>query len=714
MRTRSRRFLTHVVLPLGPLLALACNEGIAPSSPEFLISDAVHGGGRPHFYFLPPMVRDPGATGTFDGGLSPNVEVCRMVDGACGAVVAAFDMTGSTGSEAIRVDAAAGHYIVNWHTGDADLDAAATYRVRILVSGLELGFADLDVVGSSRELRNVQTNEFVPLLDGRTLPIKFRIEQGLVARIEVSPAEAIIEVGQSQQYAAAVYDLHGGLLAVPVSWRASGAAASVDATGLATGTSAGIATIIADAAAVSGTAALTLEDGGAVALTFRIQPQSSVVFRRLGAVLVTAVDNNGDPVVDFTGDITISLGASPGGGSLSGTLTVAAVGGTASFTDLAIDLAGLGYALVASSAGLPDVTSDAFAIRAFTMVAAGLDHSCGLVTEAAAYCWGSNSQGQLGDGSVAVRSSPAAVSGGHAFLEVTPGGTFTCGLAVGGSAWCWGTDNVGQLGNGADPASRVPVRVHTTQLFERLSVGSFAAHTCGIVATGEAWCWGFNNAGRLGDGTATNQFVPVLVAGGSIRFTMIAAGGGHTCGIDNAMKLYCWGLNSRGQLGEGSFSSRILPTPVAPYLNWLVVSAGNVHTCGIATDGVTYCWGANHAGQLGDGSVTNRPIPTPVLGPGFQTVSAGGDHSCALDTEGTAWCWGSQFFGQLGLGSTGAAPVTVPSPGVGGLRSISAGLLSTCAMGLDGTAYCWGLNQDGRVGDGTLVTRNAPAAVVTP
>lgn len=156
----------------------------APATPTLAISDAVHSAGNEHFYLLPPLVPNPDPTGTFDPALEPVVEVCEW-DAVCGTVVARFTMATGTGSNLIRVDAEAQHYLVNWDTktcesGACTLNPTGTYRLRVLVATVELGYADVDVVANGSQLKNVQTDEYIGLVNGRTLPVKFRIEEGAI------------------------------------------------------------------------------------------------------------------------------------------------------------------------------------------------------------------------------------------------------------------------------------------------------------------------------------------------------------------------------------------------------------------------------------------------------------------------------------------------------------------------------------------------------
>ncbi len=180
-------------LALLASIAVGCSQNDAltgpdPLDPQFSISDGGHGDLRNgHFFFLPPMVPNPTTSGTFDGTFEPVVEICALVENeeVCANVplTASFSRMTGTGSEVIRVVAAEEHYIVNWHTDLSSLDATKTYRIVVKVGTQVLGHADVDVVNSGKDLKNVDTGEFIPLKDGRTLPIKFRIEEGAITRI---------------------------------------------------------------------------------------------------------------------------------------------------------------------------------------------------------------------------------------------------------------------------------------------------------------------------------------------------------------------------------------------------------------------------------------------------------------------------------------------------------------------------------------------------
>ncbi|HEX8362471.1 MAG TPA: Ig-like domain-containing protein [Longimicrobium sp.] len=246
------------------VLAAGCTgDGRTPTAPAAgptqTISDAAHGGQVPGFYFLQPLVKSPNATGTFDAALEPRVEICQLAGTACGAGVAQFTLTSGTGGELLTVDAVAGKYQVNWHTDKFGLDPAKHYRVSVFVGTYRLGFADVDVVSSGKELKRVDTQEYIALQDGRTLPIKFRIETGIPASLVVTPAAATVEPAGTQQFTATVTDLHGNVLPVPVSWASlAPAVATVDANGRATGVAPGSAGITASFVTLADTATLTV------------------------------------------------------------------------------------------------------------------------------------------------------------------------------------------------------------------------------------------------------------------------------------------------------------------------------------------------------------------------------------------------------------------------------------------------------------------------
>lgn len=237
------------------------------------------------------------------------------------------------------------------------------------------------------------------------------------------------------------------------------------------------------------------------------------------------------------------------------------------------------------------------------------------------------------------------------------------------------------------------------------------SHTCALTPTGQAYCWGMNSGGELGDGTNTSRTVPVAVVGG-LTFVSIDVGPAQSCGLTSQGIAYCWGHNFLGHLGDGTTVNRNVPVPVSGGLRFASMSVG-YSTCGVTTAGQAYCWGHNSNGELGDGTFTTRTAPVLVSGGlTFSSISNGAGHTCAITNIGKAYCWGRGFLigdGTSSLSSWRTAPVAVS----GGLTfsSVSANDGHTCGLTTDGKAYCWGSNVNGQLGDGTTIQRSVPVQV---
>ncbi|HEX7240293.1 MAG TPA: Ig-like domain-containing protein [Longimicrobiaceae bacterium] len=307
---------------------------------------------------------------------------------------------------------------------------------------------------------------------------------------------------------------------------------------------------------------------------------------------------------------------------------------------------------------------------AWTQVAAGFGFTCGLDAGGRAQCWGSNRNAELGTGSTDASPHPVPqpVAGGLAFRSVAAGGMAACGLTADGRAHCWGyfplTDSATYRGTCVSSGwcTPAPRPVSDSLSFAQLSIGSSAI--CGVATAGRAYCWGANNrTGVLGNGTMEGSVVPRPVAG-DLRFRYVATAADHTCGITVEGAAYCWGASRFGQAGTGAATSTYLlsPQPVAGGLSFASLALGTEHTCGLTTGGAVYCWGWNVYGQLGDGTRTTRDVPTRIAAEAtFGSLSAGSDYACATATDGRVFCWGA---GQPG--STGVRPeVSLCSEGKG-------------------------------------------------
>lgn len=478
-----------------------------------------------------------------------------------------------------------------------------------------------------------------------------------------------------------------------------------------------------------------------VRLAFVGQPSDAFV-PATATVRVAVQDASGQTVTTANNSITVGLGTNPGGASLSGVTTRAAVNGIATFDSLSVDAAGTGYTLTASASALTSATSTAFNIVAFSSVSVGGESTCGLTTLGKAYCWGSNADGELGNGTstLAANASPLPVSGGLTFTTLSVSDRFVCGVAVNAAAYCWGFNGQGNLGIGTStgPQHCTAIDLRTQQSaacstaptvlvasfnFSAISAGGLGASVnpgdsfaCGLSMANVAYCWGGNTSGQLGDSTFTDKFVPTAVKGG-LSFATISTGRDYTCGVAALGVPYCWGSDCAGQLGDGRTGSScpgsplsVVPVKVTGGLAFRSVSASGWYwrSCGIAANGSAYCWGL---GYLGDNTLSaGTSSPTAVSGGAFTSVSTGNYHTCGL-TGGVAFCWGENTSGQLGDSTFTTAKVPVPV--AGGLRfmNVSAGGNSTCGVTIIGAIYCWGDNADGQLGDGTTATSNVPVNV---
>lgn len=327
----------------------------------------------------------------------------------------------------------------------------------------------------------------------------------------------------------------------------------------------------------------------------------------------------------------------------------------------------------------------------FAQAAVGARHGCALAPDGSAYCWGSNSYGELGTGSRDAMPGPTPVAGGHVFRSVSPGLSFTCGTTTGDAAYCWGSNSYGKLGTGSFPDAHVPAPVAGGIAFRSVSAG--VDHACGVSTRDAAYCWGYNPDGRLGS-TEFRQGTPTPVSGG-LAFRSVSAGARHTCAVTPGGEAYCWGDNATGQLGSGSTTSSSTPVAVAGGRLFRSVHAGATHTCALDTEGAAWCWGNNLLGELGTGTYQegNTPVTTPAAVSGglkLTSLAVGARHTCGLAEDGAAWCWGDNLQGQLGTGGTSGSAVPVRVAGGLVFRGIAAGGARSCGTTTDERLYCWG------------------------
>jgi alpha-tubulin suppressor-like RCC1 family protein len=517
------------------------------------------------------MVKEPSTHGPFDPSLDPTVEICELAGTSCTAVIATYTTTSGPGSERVRVQG--DQYHVNWHTKDFSLDPAKTYRIRVLLLGLEIGFADVDVVSNGNELKMVSTNDFVPLKDGRTLPIKFRIEQGVLAGIFVRVSAGV-----------------GHTCAID----AAGAAwcwGNNDYGQLGDGTTTGRQTPVAVVAPSGAASSPTFVDISA-------GEDHTCARTSTGSAWCWGMDADGQ-----LGDGPTSAEHCHGPYPCS-TRPVAVLppaGGSAALAFIDID--------------------------------AGRYFTCGVASAGAGYCWGFGGDGQLGvlAGNPSFPLAVAPPDGSTTplkFVDIDAGRLHSCAVAVGGGAWCWGRNVAGQVGNGSssfDPASTdTPVAVvppsgsTTPVIFANVSAARDGS--CGLASNGAAWCWGPGGLGELGNGATAPDDCggpcstrPVAVSGSHV-FSIVSNGSNTSCGLTTSGEAWCWGYGSGGRLGNGSSTNSNVPVAVSGGIRFVQLDAGGNHACAVTADGAIWCWGENADGQLGNGSTTSSAVPVRVVG----------------------------------------------------------------------------------------------------
>jgi alpha-tubulin suppressor-like RCC1 family protein len=919
-------------------LAASCSDGGLPTGPMgtdevvHAISDGAHDG-TDGFYFLPPMVGNPAYSGTFDGSLSPVVEICETP--ACSGIHASFSMTDGTGSELVRVDPDAEHYKVNWHTDQTGAVIGQTYRVRVNVAGTVLGYADVHMAENGKEARNTTTGDVIGLVDGRTLPVTFRIEvgagdqdagfvvgseggtfatsdgkvildvpqgavdseieititsvndnlndpdvvpdmvfdflpsphtfivpvtvtftfdpdnlpsgvateelrilgvvdgewvqlpgssvdlasstvsgpldgfsrkavgRGKVHAIAVTPEDPFIGVDDTQQFEATVTNVDGEEMDRTVQWSSpDDAVATIDNNGLATGVALGQATIEARVGSVRGYADLTVGLAAPVVTTITVSPANAIieegstvqftasVFDQYEAIMdgqtvewtstdatVASVSSSGVATGVSTGGVTIVAGIGEIGGSAgltvrevgSGLGTVdritvtpssAAVeeGGTRQFEATVFDVndaivygeivawtsadeiiatvstsgmaTGVSVGVTTITATIDEISGDALlTVQAVSdveilaeTITGGQSHSCGLTETGDAYCWGRNNHGQLGNGTTTTSHRPVRVEApaGVTFASISAGFDHTMALVSTGDAYGWGDNTLGQLGNGTSTSSNRPIAVDMPAgvIFTQIRAGY--AHSVALTATGVAYAWGRNYFGQLGDGTTTDSDTPVPVTmREGVLFVTISAGTAHNLALTATGDIYGWGRNNFYQISGGSSGAPYLTMAkvfVPTGVTIAAVSAGQDHSLALSTTGVAYGWGGNTYGQAGNGCWCSSPREvTMPEGISFSAISAGGVHSLALSTAGDAYGWGHNAWGEIGDGTTSQrnAPTAAVMPTEIRFSAISGGKdRHSLAITSTGSAYAWGRNQYGQLGDGTTTTRLTPVQVI--
>ncbi|HOM01900.1 MAG TPA: hypothetical protein PLH43_03625 [Acetivibrio sp.] len=340
-------------------------------------------------------------------------------------------------------------------------------------------------------------------------------------------------------------------------------------------------------------------------------------------------------------------------------------------------------------------------------LAGGSEHSLHVQSDGTVWGWGSNSYGQLGNGTNTRYTAAVHIEGIQDVVAVASGGNTSFALKNDGTVWAWGYNSYGQLGDGSNSNKNVPTRVK--DLYGVVALASGKHHVMALREDGTVWTWGYNGYGQLGNETKNNSNKPVTVNNLS-NVIAIAAGENHSIALKDDGTVWAWGNNNNGQLGNGTTKDHDKPVQVLELSDVIAIAAGGNHNIALKKDGTVWTWGRNSDGQLGDG--TNHQKNTPVQVKNLDAVTliaAGANHSIALDKEGEVWVWGDNWYGQLGNGTNSYdsnIPVLIVK--LSNVCDIAAGESHSLVLKKDGTVWAWGNNYSGRLGDGTTTHRYEP------
>jgi uncharacterized protein YjdB len=539
-----------------------------------------------------------------------------------------------------------------------------------------------------------------------------------VDSVSITPDGATIEVTDTLQLDATLQDAGGNTLQRPISWSSSNASvASVDSNGLVTGESEGTAQITADSEGVTDTVTV---DVTAPVATVTISPDPvDLDLNATQQLSVELRDANGNVLSGRT--VNWSSSNSSIASVDSAGLVTANSEGTAQVSATSEGVSDSVNVNVTSTVSSVVVTPDTARIYADGTVQLSVQvlDANGDPLSGRTVNWSSN---KTGVATVNSSGLVSAVGPGQATITATSEGRsdtstvtvvewgyidagqkFTCGVLTDGEAYCWGENDTGEIGNGTTGGFfDTPEKVQTNQSFVTVSSGFF--HNCGVTTSQKIYCWGNNANAALGDGSDVSKNTPVQVSG-AFSWSQVSSGANHTCGITTGDDAYCWGINQDGQLGDGGGSDSTIPKAVAGAFSWKDIASGLAHTCGLTTTDEIYCWGANAEGQLGTGTTTPLTTPTTAVS-GAQTwvdVSVGANHTCGTTNTGKVYCWGSNSDGQLGLDPSSTTNRTTPvEVSIAGatLDTVELGLSYSCTITSSSDAYCWGFNGQANFGNG--------------
>ena len=342
----------------------------------------------------------------------------------------------------------------------------------------------------------------------------------------------------------------------------------------------------------------------------------------------------------------------------------------------------------------------------FKEIEVGGYHTLALDKDNNLWAWGSNGKGQLGDGTTTNKTSPTKIETGITFVQLSAGHTHSAGIDNDGKLWTWGFNRFGELGDGTvgDKNSKnVPQNIMKDKTFKKVIASDYS--TLAIDMNDEIWYWGMYY------GSSNSMVYIPQKLDFKIEYSLIS-GNSHYLFLDKQKKLWSWGSNYNGELGDGTTTDKTSPVQIMSDKQFTQVSAGGRFSLVIDDDGKIWSWGRNSVGELGDGTTTDKTSPVQIKqGTNFIQVSAGNQHSLAIDSEGNLWTWGRNKEGQLGDGTTNNRAVPQKIMNGTKFKRVYAREYSSLALDVNGNLWSWGENVGSVLGDGTTTDRLTPVQI---
>jgi alpha-tubulin suppressor-like RCC1 family protein len=384
----------------------------------------------------------------------------------------------------------------------------------------------------------------------------------------------------------------------------------------------------------------------------------------------------------------------------------------------------LGNGVTAQSTRAVQVLTAAGTLGGIQAIAVGGTHNLALATNGEVWVWGNNSYGQLGIGSLTNQIRAVKIPGLSGVAGIAAGDSFSYIVKADGTVWSFGRNANGQLGNNSTVSSQTPVQVlaGSVPLVGIVASAGGLTHGVFLKSDGTVFAVGLNSSGQLGDGTTTQRLAAVQVLGAVAGFggiSEIAAGDNHSIFLKSDGTVWSVGSNSFGQIGDATLTNRTKAVKVPGLAGVSFVSAGANRSFAVKTDGSISAWGDNTQAALGTGhgGYESRWTALPGLA-GATRVASGATHSLILKADATVWGVGKNDSGQLGNGLTADSLALVPTltanGSLGQVGAIAVGSLHSLALRTNGSVWAWGNNGNGRLGDGTTTLRTKAVAVLDP